>query len=587
MDEFEEARLKAFDFIKSFESVDKFNTEQLKYYKLDRFVEAWKLRVEIIDESNKIIEVTIHICFKLDFPLSIPSLYLSSSDYEKLKYLPHIDTNRLICTFDSEVTKTDVSQPSKVVLECINRAKKIISEGIKKENFEDFEDEFLSYWECNYSKSDFVLNNFLNLIDPHESISSPLLINLKTKLGGFNYVIHNDNKISDKFKSHLKQQKIDFTEQSVFYFELEKKNFLPPFNFNNEEVIILLNSIDSNLVKQYESYLNNPTTETGLVLVNFKTKKNKVLIGWVNSPLTFNNKKGFRPNAIKPFEAISKFQRKDKVIRVLPETYTQSRLSMRTSGLIMQAEYKFLIVGIGSVGSHLISFLNSLNMPEFRLVDNDILAVENIGRHFLGFNSLKKYKTKGMKDYLNQLNPIQEIKTIEKSIIDVAINEISFLNETDYIFVATGKDNIDGWLFNSLKKGEILKPIFIIWVEPYLAGGHIIYLNPKNLIDYEKLFQDNHYKYNIIDNKYYNSPENTIALKEAGCQTTYIPYSSQNLMLFLAGIFPIITSIIVNSKLDSKIFTWIGDLDFLVSNKIDISDFASKNSFGEIIENHD
>ncbi|SHE78049.1 ThiF family protein [Flavobacterium fontis] len=587
MDQFEEARLKAFDFIKSFESVDKFNAEQLRYYKLDRFVEAWKLKIDILDKNNQIIEVTIHLCFKFDFPLSVPILFLSSADYEKLKYIPHIDTNRLICTFDSEVTKTDVSQPAKVVLECIKRAKKIISEGIKKENFEEFEEEFISYWECNYSKSDLVLNNFLSLINPHESISSPLLINLKTQIVGFKYIIHNNNKISEKFKSYLNQQKIDYTEQNVFYFELENKNFIPPFDFNNEEVLVLLNSIDSNLIRLYESYLNNPKTETGLVLVNFKTKDNKVLIGWVNSPLTFNNKKGFRPNIMKPFEAISKYQRKDKVIRVLPETYTQRRLSIRTSGLVTQPEYKFSIAGVGSVGSHLISFLNSLNMPEFRLVDNDILAVENIGRHLLGFNSLKKYKTKGMKDYLNQLNPIQEIKTIEKSIIDVVVNEISFINETDYIFVATGKDNIDEWLFNSLKKGEILKPMFIIWVEPYLAGGHIIYLNPKNLIDYENLFKDNNYKYNIIDNKYYNSPENTIALKEAGCQTTYIPYSSQNLMLFLASVFPFITSTIINSKLDSKVFTWIGDLDFLISNNIDISDFASTSSFGKIIENND
>ena len=153
--------------------------------------------------------------------------------------------------------------------------------------------------------------------------------------------------------------------------------------------------------------------------------------------------------------------------------------------------------------------------------------------------------------------------------------------------MATGKDNVDHWIVNSLKKGAITKPIFIIWVEPYLSGGHMIYLNPRKLLDYNSLFQNNFYKYNVINNTYYNSPENTIALKEAGCQTTYIPYSSQNLMLFLAAIFPIITSIVTNSKIDSKVFTWIGDLDFLAANKIDLSDFVNKNTFGNIIETYD
>lgn len=587
MDDFEDARVKAFNFIKSFESVEKLSYEQLRYHKFERFVEVWKLKTDIINDVNKVVEIFIHICFKFDFPLSIPTLYLSSSDYENLKYIPHIDTNRLICTFDSEITKTDVTQPSIIVLDCINKAKKIINSGIKRANFKDFEDEFLSYWECNYSKSDIVRSDFLCLIDPYEKIEFPYMLNLKSKFIGFNYIIHNNNKISENFKTLLKKEKINFTEQPIFYFEFEKKNFHPPFNFNNDEVIIFLKSIDTSLVIQYEHYVNNSITETRLVLANYISQNKNILIGWVNNPLEINNKKGFRSSFIKPFDAISIYQKKDKIIRIVPEIYTLNRLSMRTSGQVKPIGYKFLISGIGSVGSHLVSFLNSLNMPEFRLVDYDYLKVENIGRHFLGFDSIKKYKTKGVKDYLVRLNPIQEVKTYEKSIVDVILNDINFVNDTDYIFIATGKDNIDSWLFSSLKKGEITKPMFIIWVEPYLAGGHLIFLHPENLIDYDKLFISNNYKYNVIDEKYYTSSENTIALKEAGCQTTFIPYSSQNLMLFLASIFPKITSLIVNSESESKIFTWIGDLDFLATINIDVSDFASNNTFGNIIENYD
>ncbi|MBO9583112.1 MAG: ThiF family adenylyltransferase [Flavobacterium sp.] len=585
MNEFEEARLIAFNGIKQIESVEIYNKDQCKYYKLDLYSEVWKLRTEISHE-NKIQEINIDICFKFDFPLSLPKLYLSFSDYENLKYIPHIDDNRLICTFDSEITRTNVSKPFEIVFECIERAKKIIEEGIRKENFKDFEEEFLSYWECSFSAGDSVLKNVLCLINSEEDIKTPYLLDLKTNVAGFNYIVHNNNEISIKLKSFLKYKRIHFSEQEVFYFEINSKNFYPPYNFSNEDIILMLKSINENLLEKYRRYVNNHSTSIYFVLTNYVTPSKKILIGWYNKSVEIN-KKGFRINKIKPFDAISKYQKKDKIGRVSLETYTPNRLRMRTAGLDKINMYKFLICGVGSVGSHLVYFLNSMGISEFKLIDHDKLKVENIGRHFLGFNSVKKYKTLGMKDYLIELNPLQEIKTIEDSIVKVIQDDVSFLNNTDYIFVATGKDNIDNWLFNSLKKRDIVKPLIFIWVEPYLAGGHVVYVNPNNLIEYPNLFDENNYKYNVIDSKHYNSVENVIALKEAGCQTTYIPYSSQNLMLFLSSIFPLLAKIIVNSDLNSKIFTWIGDVDFLKENNIDLSDFANNKTFGSIIENYD
>ena len=60
MDYFEEARLKAFNFIKSFESVKKLTADQLIYYKFERFVEVWKVKLDFYNNENNILEYEIN-----------------------------------------------------------------------------------------------------------------------------------------------------------------------------------------------------------------------------------------------------------------------------------------------------------------------------------------------------------------------------------------------------------------------------------------------------------------------------------------------------------------------------------------------
>src|SRR5690606_1258972 len=107
--------------------------------------------------------------------------------------------------------------------------------------------------------------------------------------------------------------------------------------------------------------------------------------------------------------------------------------------------------------------------------------------------------------------------------------EPAFINESDYIFIAIGESNIESWLADAVNKGLIIKPIFFVWVEPYLLGGHCIFITPENN-NYESYFDKNgFFKFNVIGD-YKNK---NLSLKEAGCQSNYTPYSSNNIQLFL------------------------------------------------------
>lgn len=296
------------------------------------------------------------------------------------------------------------------------------------------------------------------------------------------------------------------------------------------------------------------------------------------------NRNGFRPNTLKPFQVFSTFQSHEYVDRISTETFTPERLENRSSGYnTPKHEKSFLIAGVGSIGSNLVYFLNSMDSPQFKIIDKDKLQIENIKRHLLGFEHVGKFKTEAIKDYILNKNPLQKVCTRRDSIIDIVLNEEDFLNSSDYIFVSIGKNNIDDWLCTALSDGLILKPMFIIWVEPYLCGGHCIYLHPSDS-DHQKFYENELFKFNVIDSEEYINTSHKFSLKEAGCQTSFIPYSGSNVVSFLSAVFPVIKSVIDNQLTKSSSFTWLGNIDILNDKQIKISKYYKNKKNGTLIK---
>ena len=281
--------------------------------------------------------------------------------------------------------------------------------------------------------------------------------------------------------------------------------------------------------------------------------------------------------------AFNTFQSNDKVERASSETYTSHRLENRTSGDISHRKHSFAIAGLGSIGSNLVFFLNSFERPKFYLIDDDKLKIENINRHFLGFSNIGNFKTKALKDWLKTSSPLQEIISQEKSIIEILATEPDCINSYDYLFSCIGNFNIESWLFNSLRSKTIKIPIFFIWVEPYLIGGHCLFIHPDDLT-FEDYFENGYFINNIIPNDEYNNLGLDFTQREAGCQTTFIPYSSNNVISFLSQLFPKICSIIETKSQASTSFTWFGYLEKLNHLGLTKSKFADNIEAGSLIQ---
>lgn len=546
------------------------------------YQEVWKVTTEILVDSVGI-DVTLQVYLPNDFPLSIPKIYLSKKNYDQLKYLPHVDSNRLICTFDDQLVRPDTANPAGVITECLTKAKRILQDGIAKLNQDDFEEEFIAYWGCTYSPSDRHRDDLLCLINPDMNQITPSLLDITISWGVYSYAVHNNDAAANNFREFLKMNNIKFTEVPIFFCGLIKIDFNPAFDYSNARILNLLDQLGKEKKEVFKKFINSKTSPK-FVLARVILNEKNTFIGWFYKNFKSTHR-GFRGGTISSFQAMSTFQKNEKLIRVTPEILTKERLNNRSSGISSAREFKFSIIGVGSVGSNLVQMLNSINFPEFHLIDEDKLKIENIGRHLLGFNYLSQYKTLAIKDLLTLKNPVQSVLTRENSIVEVIQNEPTFINDTDFIFMTTGRSNIENWIGNKIENGVITKPVFFIWVEPYLAGGHCLYIVPES-DPYNSFFSEGLlFKYNVIDADYYSNPNNKVALKEVGCQTTYIPYSNTNLISFLAALFPKITAIIENDIKINQAFTWIGNTEALKKEGISIAGYIKGKSIGDIIQN--
>ncbi|MGZ3862491.1 MAG: ThiF family adenylyltransferase [Bacteroidia bacterium] len=581
---FSDARKEAFSKLSAHEKLKVVDQNRLDK-KFGAFSEVWEIIKEVTDSKGIGKELTFYICLRNSFPLSLPTLYLSKESYNAIKYVPHIDSNLLICTFDNETTRTDPTNPYGIILTCLHRARLIIESGLKRENLKDYEEEFLSYWECQYDEKAKVNQNVLSLIEQDPVKSSVRLLRLDKKLGYYTDILYQESEENARFLKYLEETGCKFTDGEVFYAgELEIES-VPPFDITNRKAIEKIKTLPEKSFNEFVKKIN----KSNRLLVLFKRviRGKSHYLGWFHSsPMLMQ--RGFRPNKLTAIEVLSRMaQSAEKVTRISPEEYTMERISKRTAGVERLPQYKFLVAGIGSIGSNLLYFLNALSYPELRLIDYGTLTIENIGRHLLGVNYLHMNKTEATKDYLRCINPKQNILTKELSLTEVFERDPTFITDADHLFIVTGKLNVETWIAEMIKAGAINKPTFILWVEPYLAGGHCIYIHPKNFkyTEFYHSFEERQFfNGNIIHDKEHIDKGGLLTLKEAGCQTSYIPYSGTNVILFLSALYPRITKLISGASDKSFCISWVGDKDMLDKLGLELSEFGKKHNSFELIE---
>lgn len=117
----------------------------------------------------------------------------------------------------------------------------------------------------------------------------------------------------------------------------------------------------------------------------------------------------------------------------MTHTFSRTELLIGEAGLKALQQATVMVLGVGGVGSHCIEALARSGVGCLILVDNDTVSLTNINRQSIAYHStVGEYKTKLMKDRIQDISPQIEVITYETFILPENLQEI-FTRKVDYI----------------------------------------------------------------------------------------------------------------------------------------------------------
>ena len=498
-------------------------------------------------------EVRLRCEFADSFPYTFPKIYILEEFYNKIKPIPHVDDKCFICTFDSNVVDPNPNRPGELLYACIQKAQKIIIDGILKNNNEDFLNEFRAYWAIESSKK-----------------SQCWVLSVRDKSGLLFFYFDNNKDIY--FVASKKRHIIDFlfNTRNIIVPEISIKrcvylefseNWYPPYPKTNREMYLKVKR-DKQVYKIYDNYLKN-RIDTSLVLFSQKIDNEKYYESWVHSPVN-EPIKGFRKGKITPAYVYTwAGDSKNEVELIRTSQLDRNRIFYR-GGDGKSFNIKPVVIGCGSVGSYLTQELSNMGVENYTLIDSDVLNSENIARHMCGADCVGTFKTEAIKRTLISHYPYIEC---DAYIMDAfkLIDDPSIIKNSNCIFVAVGSRPMELKIMEWIRNGTISLPVVILWVEPYAISGQALIIN--SIQECESLIFDSElkFKFNVIEGG------NNYVKREAGCQSTFFPYSALELKKFILNFLDYFANQFDMKESGVFLYTWAGRLSWARKQNIELT----------------
>ncbi|MED3554283.1 ThiF family adenylyltransferase [Cytobacillus praedii] len=540
-----------------------------------------------LEVENLVVSLIINIPF--NFPDAFPQVKLDELSFEKVFPIPHLDIFKTLCIFDDVVASPNPRNPIGLLEITLEKSLEILSKGISKQNENEYIEEFESYW---LQESESVL--FLSLVEPSEEIKTiflqPCDLKSQNRSGIF------ADKKSEAIKWIQNIGGIYDEDEIIETLYVPLKNPMSyPFPKNNKEIYHLLKENELPNLKEYFAYLDNKPRPSKVLFSIEVDGVNTWGIWEHTEPFKRSthlykgrkrnqrNLKGFRKKTRNGrLEIIRDFPRQE-INKYYVEDVRASRLKIRGGdGNLKNHERKVVVIGCGAIGSHLIQGLFDIGVQHMLIIDYDTLSYENINRHICGASDIGSKKTEAIKKKLSRHYPTSQIHVCSEDIMAFLTLYPEGLNSYDLIISAISNAPIEQRINELQLKGVVTPPVLNIWVEPYLAAGHAIWIESTGGINISSLFDNGKYKYQILKNG------NQYTKKELGCSTSYVPYGALELKKFTTDVLLFICQQWEKDSKDNIAFTWIGNLTEQRKNKryleprwVGATDFSTRYNYLE------
>lgn len=394
------------------------------------------------------------------FPKTFPIISVVNSK----RFVPHTSSGKL-CLFDETSVMIKKEVPNQLLLDSYDRAIEILEMDPTTQKKEVFR-EFSAYWE-NKSKNKCLLYTNLSAAKAHEfqeycaigDKANHLVVSDTIEESRVLLINHMGCKTSE-----VENYKIPCFRIRLRASSLPKMN--EKFTWKNIRSYIL-NNITGSQKRRFNQMLSQKFSVVNrmILLAIPSAYGDQYACIWLH----YNNQK--RKSALRnivdcKIDVVTTFR--------IDPSYMLIRGGTETN--IM--EKSVLLIGCGSVGGFLAENLCQFGIGTLDLLDNDILSVDNVHRHVLGFDdAIKgKYKADLLKNQLDSRFPYVDIDSLsfaDRS-AEMLIREPRRLLHYDLIVSATGNPTLDLEINDVLHKRDNAPPFVACFNEPYGIGGHAI-----------------------------------------------------------------------------------------------------------------
>lgn len=489
--------------------------------------------------------------FSHHFPNHKPIYFLLNPD--DVDYIPHVETDGAICYTHDENLVMDIDNPAGIIKDTFSLVIKTLSEGIRKENQNDFLNEFEAYWNR--------LSNTVTIFTNIEIKDSVEVIKIGNDKKQFFAVSDSQERINS-IKRFIHSEGSPPLSNGV-YIPLEKGvNVSAPHPKTELTIEFIKELINKNISpaneKKLTAILKSKTKGEDFLIISFPQPNCNYAIFGVHI-------KGINHSTHPFITAGPGICIKPLSVNRLDKEY----MLARGGNGISFADKKVLLIGGGAVGGYIAEELIKSSIVKVDIVDSDKLGIENCYRHTCGFAYLNKNKAEALKLKLEQYYPHSEINAYPNSIESlIAKRKIDF-NKYDAIVVATGNATINMYLTNHFRQIKLKSPVLFSWLDPYGIGGHCLIMYAQAKGCYNCLYANNslHNKGSFADAE---QPK-TFLKSISGCGSVYSPYSSLDAVQTALLTVRRIIFLFGEKETDNVIYSWKGNPKYFINEGFKLS----------------
>lgn len=431
-----------------------------------QFVAGWQLP-ELLNSGKH----QLHLLLPEGFPFSRPRVAVDPAE-PVLKW-PHLEEGGLLCVSPDEAPHSPEDSAASVV-HAIERAQTLVKDCLEGRGFEQFEDEFVSYWN-HWAKTEQPVRSLCRPDGPSRPV--------RAWFGkSFTVVAENDESLRAWLEGFFgeKMERGNFTPREIPFVWLEKVPRPADYPGNVGALLRLVQSDDQSKAL-LEGLLLDKAASNKTVLLGCRTRQG-VGLGAVRilkpqaprgggDPLTKGGFRGTPPKSILLARYFVAPVVGANVIRCDP-SWVHGR--DHNPALDMLLTKSVVILGVGSVGSSVATLLAKTGVGKITLVDPQLLASENTSRHELGANSVAKGKAAQLAASIRQRFPHLTIEAEGKSWQEFMRTKPEQLTSADLIISTMGAWSHESELNAAVLESPSFTPILYGWTEQHAAAGHAV-----------------------------------------------------------------------------------------------------------------